>query len=667
MSFTTINPLANLAVQSAQLQNFAGTSNTIMTPQACANAIKNTLPSFGANSYKGYCVAVDNAFDKSGSSFAFAASGVRNSLNEAITHNDTLIPSASLAKFYCGLATAKAMELGWFTDTTKLSAVCPWLFDATNATGYYMSSTTVPAGFASNPALISNFTGAFGAFSWLDKPTVADLLRYDVGMDFNYTYIGLAGGSTFLNGEGPIGLATQGGYWGANTAFHALQYMHALYDGLIPDPVIEAATGTYGFNNWTEYCKKFIRQTTNAASNFPAATGVVQCNFNFNTYLGIPLSNANDHIPLINMPGAYAGLSSTFVTAPYGAIGVPIGTYSWAVQLCGMMIDALAFANGYNNFGGFVRSTILEPLGLYNTRFGNIDSSFSPSQGKICWTGTNGQVNTYLVPSFNRWGYGGGASAVTSALITGALGSPVTGPCNLNLFGVIATPTPYSYGMSPAFGTTFSAFLNAGGGSLIPPQWATDFPTDLLSSVFLYGTRFNPTGSADSPFTPGVNGSMSQSTGWVDVNGIIDATVTDTMELCKMMCNRGVGTNGTRVLTPASVNYLLSPKVPGNTNVNIVYGLASLDNESQSTTGFGLRRWNRDLNSMQLFGNDPAVCRISGAYGATCLFNIETGYVIYFSAISSYLGNAPSLSAFVAFNERNVSTTMWQILASYTY
>lgn len=666
MSFTTINPLANLSAQSVQLQNFAGTSNKIIDPQACANAIKDALPSFGGNSFKGYCVGVDNAFDKSGSSFGFASTGVRNSLNEPITSDDTLFPSASTAKFYSGLATAKAMELGWFTDTTKLATVCPWLFDATNPTGYYLSETTVPAGFASNPSLIVNFTGAYGAFSWLDKPTVGDLLRYDLGMNFNYTYVGLAGGSTFLSGEGPIGLATQAGYWGANTAFFSLQYMHALYDNLIPDELIESATGTWGYNNWTEYTKKFFRQNTNAATNFPAATGNVRCNFNLNTYLGIPLSNANDHIPLLNIPGGYAGLSSRFVTVPYGAIGVPIGTYGWPAQLVAQMIDALAFTYGYNNFAGFIKSTILEPLGLYNVRFANLDSSFSPSQGKICWTGSKGQVNTYMIPTISRWGYGGGVSVLTQQSYTGALGSAITGPCNLNLFGVIATPTPYSYGMSPSYGAAFSSLLNLGAGIFIPPQWATDFPDDFLSSYFLYGTRYNPTGSASSPFTPGPNGTTSQSTGWINANGAIDTTARTTMELCKMMCNRGVGSNGTRVLTPASVNYLLAPKVPGNTDVNTVYGLAPFDNTSTSTTAFGIRRYNRDINSLQLFGTDPGLCNVAGAFGVYCWFNIETGYVVLVNTSFNANGNSPSLSALNFYGNTSIST-MWQILADYTY
>jgi CubicO group peptidase (beta-lactamase class C family) len=666
MSFTTINPLANLSAQSVQLQNFAGTSNKIITPQACANALKEASVSYGVNSFKGFGVVVDNAFDKSGSSYGFASTGVRNSLNEAITANNTLFPSASVAKMHVSLAMAKAMELGWFTDSTKLATVCPWLINPTNATGYYLSETTVPATLATNPTQIINFTGALGAFSWLDKPTVGDLMRYDVGMDYDILLVGTSPGSTFLSGEGPIGLATQGGFWGANEAFRILQHMHVIYDNIIPTFANETFTGTWGYNNYTEYVKQVIKQSTNAATNFPAATGNFQCNFNLNTYLGIPASNANDHLPLINVPGGYAGLAAKYATAPYGAIGVPMAFYGYAVQMMGLIIDACAFNNGYYNFANFMRSTIYEPLGLYNIRFGSLDSSYSPSAGKICWTGTKGQVNTYATPTINRWGYGGGYSAITLQPLTGALGDAVTGPCAMSVFGVIGNPVPNSYGLSPAYAAAFGAFLNLGGGALIPPQWTTDFPTDGISQLSLYGRLFNPTGSASSPFTPGANGTTSQSTGWIDTNGVIDTTINDLLELGKLFINKGVGSNGKRVLTPASVNFLLSPKIPGNTDLNIVYGLGPWDNRNTSLVCFGVDRNNRDITGNVLFGDSNRV-RTGGADGTAMLINLETGNVIVYAV--SYVGSVgdlPSPSA-LTFKTPNMESTLWQILADYTY
>ena len=666
MSFTTINPLANLAVQSAQLQNFAGTSNTVKTPQACANALKDASVPYGINSFKGFCIAVDNAFDKSGSSYGFSATGVRNPQNEAITANSTLFPSASVAKIHVSLAMGKAMELGWFTDTTKLSTVCPWLFDASNPTGYYLSETTVPPTLLSDPTQIINFTGAYGAFSWLDKPTVSDLMRYDVGMDYDITLVGTSPGSTFISGEGPVGLASQAGYWGANEAFHDIQYMHCVYDNVIPTFIQDVFTGTWGYNNFAQYVKSAIKQSTNAATNFPAATGNVKINFNLNTYLGIPVSNANDHLPLINVPGGYAGLAAKYSTTPYGAIGVPISFYGYAVQMMALLIDACAFNNGYYNFANFMRQTIYEPLGLYNIRFGSLDSSFSPASGKICWTGTKGQVNTYATASMNRWGYGGGYSALTFQPFTGALGSAVSGPSIASVFGILNNPVPYSYGMSPSYGAVFGAYLNAGGGALIPPQWTTDFPTDGLSLYHLYGRLYSPTGSGSSPFTPGVNGTTSQSTGWIDANGVIDTTINDLLELGKVFVNKGVGSNGKRVLTPATINFLISPKVPGNTNMNIVYALGPFDSENTSLVSFGLTRSNRDLTGTALYG-DCNRLRAAGADGTAMMINLETGYIIVYAV--SYNGSCGDLPSPAALNYKTpaMESALWQVLGGYTY
>ena len=559
----------------------------------------------------------------------------------------------------------KAMELGWFTDTTKLSTVCPWLFDASNPTGYYLSETTVPPTLISDPSEIINFTGAYGAFSWLDKPTVGDLMRYDVGMDYDILMVGPLAGNNFIGFDGQIGLATQAGFWGANEAFRSLQFVHVLYDQIIPSGIIQSFTGTWGYDNFTQYVKSAIKQSTNAATNFPAATGNVKINFDLNTYLGIPVSNANDHLPLINVPGGYAGLAAKYATTPYGAIGVPVAFYGFAASMMALIIDAQAFNYGYYNFAHFMRQTIYEPLGLYNIRFGSLDSSFSPASGKICWTGTKGQVNTYATPTFYRWGYGGGYSAVTEQPFTGTIGNAVTGPCFATLFGVISDYVPYSYGMSPEYGALFSPYLDAGGGALIPGQWTTDFTNEGMSRFSLNGRLYNPTGSGSSPFTPGANGTTSQSTGWVDVNGIIDTTINNLLELGKLFINKGVGSNGKRVLTPATINFLLSPKIPGNTNLSIVYGLASWDDQNTSVSSFGISRTNRDLTGNVLYGDCNRV-RTGGADGLTMIFNLETGYVIVYGvSYAGSCGNYP-LEA-IPYQLPTMDSTLWQVLGGYTY
>jgi len=643
MSFTTINPLYNVQGQISNLQQQTPASTVLKNTSTVAALDLGTLTSYGfANNYPGYCTY---ASDNNGNS-AFAASGTRYYLGDAITKDNTLFQIADQGKVLTSMAIAKMMENNWFTASTTVFSIAPD-YMASGATGYYLSNVSVPAvDPLTNPAgFLIGCTGSYTPFSFTTSPTIGDLLQFDFGMEYDVNMFGMVG-SAVLSGEVPLGLISQGGYFGGLQGFHLLQATHCYYDQIVPSFSFDAFTGVAGTRTTETYSKAIIAGNV---LNVPADTGNVGLNYNLALFAGP--SNNNDHLPFINRPGAVSGLSAAQAGAPYGNVGVPLVFYGPSVEMLACVAERVAVQRGYLNFGDFLRREILTPAGMFNTRINNLDPIANPAFGRYTWTGTRGQVNTLMDSSFIRSGYGGGVSPTTLAAYTGVDGNATGGLCSLNAFGVIdlTNAVPYTFGMSPTYYTTFSAFLDAGLGIGLPAQFSSVFSTDGIARYSdAIGGKFVPAGSIYNDFVANPTG-LSSSTGWYNGGYPVSATINDIETMFRIIENKGVAPNGTKVLSPISIQWLLTTKNNALTNAWNFYGLAAQDTNNSSLAAPGLVRINRDVTSFGGYGIHDGVVYSVGSNGTACYIDLYTGLFAFWTNGSSQAGSqnvAPILTGY---------------------
>ncbi len=574
----------------------------------------------GQGGHPGYCVAGGNY--RTGEEYFAASNRPVNPQGNTWNYTGTLYNFGSSTKSIVGVACAKMMEEGLIKSSDKAYLYYPNM----SGTAQYYESVTVSSGPAF-PFAAASYTATTGTYD-LSTLTIKTLINFNFGIlnDFfvlpNAVFplsqsLGIdAVLSNSNSGTNPVGLA---------------QYLQfaTLSRSLLQDAPVGPVSQVYNGDN------SYIT---------PAALDQIIDN----TRTGV--------MPLAFKPGTWTNDSLPFNIRSQQSV------YDAGWQILGMVLDGY-FKSSYNttNFatlGAYMRSKIFTPLGMNDTytiyqdtitdlsKYQLADSAFRRSAGfggaNYFWSSSlTGAGYNAFTGTVN--GFQGNEAAYAGLVYAGTGYFTVSAEQLRSQYGFVSN----SYGCSPSYSTgsvsqlntaqalyksqipvlpggTGTAELAIGTFTAGPLAWSQQYPDDGISKV-IKGV-FNYTGAGLSSNYP-------------IASSPVISTVSDFMKFIKMIANRGVGSNGARVLKTESWSYLTSVKVPSlamqGDNGRIeeeIYGNASLDSFEfpYSSYCLGFYRVNRDISNTTIYGLDENTLFNGGATGNAWYIDLFTGnYAFY--------------------------------------
>jgi hypothetical protein len=169
-----------------------------------------------------------------------------------------------------------------------------------------------------------------------------------------------------------------------------------------------------------------------------------------------------------------------------------------------------------------------------------------------------------------------------------------------------------SFGCSPSYatGAFLDLVLHGTTGAAGPNVWASEYPDDGISRVI--NSFYQQTGSATaSPIG----------------NSPVVCSIGDYAKLLKLIANKGVAPNGTRLLKTESWNYFISSKIGSLTGLG---AWTTLLNETDERTGsavftMGASRVANDTSNITTYGYDETTLFFDGAMGCKFYADFFTG------------------------------------------
>jgi hypothetical protein len=283
-------------------------------------------------------------------------------------------------------------------------------------------------------------------------------------------------------------------------------------------------------------------------------------------------------IPLAYAPGAKSQ------QLPYGARILP-ATYDTAYILLGYVLDeTLKFRSANTvNFATYAGLKFFTPLGMATTSV-SLQQSVSPTN--------------LADSSFRR-----------SVAFNAVPFTPAGADRPFDITNVVTYP---SYGCSPSYatGAFLQLVLQGTTGAAGPNVWASEYPDDGISRMI--NLFYQQTGSATaSPIG----------------NSPIVGSIGDYGQLLKLIANKGVAPNGTRLLKTESWNYFITSKIGALTGLNT---WSSLLNEQDERTGnavftLGASRIAGSTSNITTYGYDETTLFFDGAMGCKFYADFFTG------------------------------------------
>ena len=615
--FTNPSQITTLQTNVTALQNDAGFGQTISAN--ASSAVSSWLNTFAADTFGAYFYGGNVKSNQE----LFSTAGVMNA-SGAVYSTDAIINTSSVGKLLTGMVIAKMIE----EDIVDPLDKCSTYITDMRGTGTYWNTLTVtnPATFPLDP---SSYTGTIGTFQWEDV-TINDLLHFNLGlMDDSfatpsYSYY-------YLNSGAISSAIADGSVQALGNLVQFSKYFRALIgDGTsdlasVPNGPIGLSSTT--FNNRVGYVS-IIGETganTKVGGNYIKRTvgftlrdGFTDAGYTYPLGLGsCPSVSTTTYInPLMYKPGTVRNDVS-----PYKVSTVP-STYDTAYIFLSAVIEYAL--NAYNSgtyalgsaFTTYARSKILNPLGMYGSSTGSAWISFQETAPAITYTATSQWAST----SFRR--------------------SPSAGLTQV--FNLADRNTWIAYGCSTGYRNALGGATSGSG----PLLWANDY---LLSNanndnrdyianqaIGSYTRSTNVTGLGTPTFTLGHVPLM--------------CTIGALGKLIKLMANRGLAADGTRILKTETWNYLVSPKVgPATIPQTPVVPYPFVVDPSNGNFSYclGFQRCNRDLSNESAFGFDESTIEWIGAAGLGWYADFYTGnwfvYGMPQSAQSSGLIPVPNI------------------------
>ncbi len=470
---------------------------------------------------------------------------------------------ASATKIVVGLVCAKMIEEGIINPYSPISTLSPSLATLFTGAAIYYDTITVTAGLEA--AFPADFVPGPNVSSFT-ATTGAYRLENATLSDLLHMNLGILDDFFTIPGSGMIATTSQ---WG-NGAGSLLALTSGAASNIDKAMLVQSYKFVSTLLAAGQFAYGFAAKIFNGQTIDPA------------TIVSDSITNAINLVKAGTIPLAYApGAKSQQL--PYLARILP-ATYDSAYVLLAYVLDERLRSVAGINFATYAGLKFFTPLGMANT-------SVMYQQ--------NVSTTNLAESSFRR------------SVAYGAV--PFTPAGADKPFSLSDVTTYPSFGCSPSYatGAFLDLVLHGTTGAAGPNVWTSQFPDDGISRICSQGFYYQ-TGSASA--SPAGNTPVICSIG-------------DFGKLLKLICNKGVAPNGTRLLKTESWNYFISSKIGALTGLATATNVFNETDEKTGNTVFtmGASRIANSVSNMTTYGYDETTIFFDGAMGCKWYADFFTG------------------------------------------